>query len=125
MSWLSITPQAIYCAIRHAHEAYRVETFCITENGAAYLDSLGPNGEVDDLGRREYLRNHLISLHRAIQEGFDVRGYFLWSFLDNYEWADGYAKRFGIVYVDYKTLKRIPKLSADWYSKVIESNCVL
>jgi len=125
MSWLSITPQAMYWAIRHAHEAYGVETFCITENGAAYMDSVGPNGEIDDLGRREYLRNHLISLHRAIQEGFDVRGYFLWSFLDNYEWAEGYAKRFGIVYVDYKTLKRIPKLSADWYSKVIKSNCVL
>ena len=125
MSWLSITPQAIYWAIRHAREAYGVETFCITENGAAYMDSIGPNGQIDDLGRREYLRNHLISLHRAIQEGFDVRGYFLWSFLDNYEWAEGYAKRFGIVYVDYKTLRRVPKLSADWYSKVIKSNCVL
>jgi len=125
MPWLSITPQAIYWAIRHAHEAYGVETFCITENGAAYPDCVGPQGEIDDLGRREYVRNHLISLHRAIEEGFDVRGYFLWSLLDNYEWAEGYAKRFGIVYVDYKTLKRTPKLSADWYSKVIQSNCVL
>jgi len=125
MPWLNITPQAIYWAIRHAHEAYGVETFYITENGVAYPDSIGPSGEVQDLGRREYLRNHLISLHRAIQEGFDVRGYFLWSLLDNYEWTDGYAKRFGIIHVDYKTQKRLPKLSADWYSKVIESNCVV
>jgi len=125
MPWLNITPQAMYWAIRHAQEAYGVDTFYITENGAAYLDRVGPSGQIHDLGRREYLRNHLISLHRAIQEGFDVRGYFLWSFMDNYEWGDGYSKRFGIVYVDYKTLRRIPKLSAEWYSKVIESNCII
>ena len=118
-------PPGDILAIRHAHEAYGVDTFYITENGVAYPDSIGPSGEVQDLGRREYLRNHLISLHRAIQEGFDVRGYFLWSLLDNYEWTDGYAKRFGIIHVDYKTQKRLPKLSADWYSKVIESNCVV
>ena len=84
-----------------------------------------PNGEIHDLGRREYLRNHLIALHRAIDEGFDVRGYFVWSLLDNYEWTEGYSKRFGIVYVDYKTLQRTPKLSGDWYSKVIDSNGVV
>jgi beta-glucosidase len=125
MPWLNITPQAMYWAIRHAQEVYGVDTFYITENGAAYLDRVGPSGQIHDLGRREYLRNHLISLHRAIQEGFDIRGYFLWSFMDNYEWGDGYAKRFGIIYVDYNTLRRIPKLSADWYSKVIESNSVV
>jgi beta-glucosidase len=125
MPWLHITPQAMYWAVRHARELYGVKTFYITENGAAYLDRTGPSGQVLDLGRREYLRNHLISLHRTIQEGFDVRGYFLWSFMDNYEWADGYTKRFGIVFVDYNTLRRIPKLSSDWYSKVIESNCVI
>ena len=125
MPWLNITPQALYWAVRHAWEVYGVETFYITENGAAYLDRIGPDGQILDLGRREYLRNYLISLHRAIQEGFDVRGYFLWSFMDNYEWGDGYSKRFGIVFVDYSNLRRIPKLSADWYTKVIESNCVV
>jgi len=125
ISWLNITPQAIYWAIRHAQEVYGVSTFYITENGAPYTDEIQSNGEIHDLGRREYLRNHLISLHRAIQEGFDVRGYFLWSLLDNYEWAEGYAKRFGIVHVDYETLRRTPKLSAYWYSKVIESNAVV
>ncbi|HUJ10002.1 MAG TPA: GH1 family beta-glucosidase [Verrucomicrobiae bacterium] len=124
-SWLSIMPQAIYWAVRHAREAYGVETFYITENGATYFDRVLADGQIHDLGRREYLRNHLIALHRTIHEGFDVRGYFVWSFLDNYEWAEGYSKRFGIVYVDYKTLKRTPKLSGDWYSKVIESNSVV
>jgi beta-glucosidase len=125
ISWLNIVPQAMYWGIRHAHDVYGVKTMYITENGAPYLDRMLPNGEVHDLGRQEFVRNHLISLHRAIHEGFDVRGYFLWSFLDNYEWAEGYAKRFGIVYVDYKTLRRIPKLSAHWYSKVIQSNRII
>ena len=102
-----------------------VVTGCAGFVGSNLADRLLANGEVHDLGRREFVRNHLISLHRAIHEGFDVRGYFLWSLLDNYEWAEGYAKRFGIVYVDYKTLRRIPKLSAHWYSKVIQSNRIL
>jgi beta-glucosidase len=125
ISWLNIMPQAVYWAIRHAHEIYGVDTFYITENGAPYVDVVRPDGEIHDLGRREFLRNQLISLHRAIQEGLDVRGYFLWSLLDNYEWAEGYAKRFGIVHVDYETQRRTPKLSADWYFKVIESNGVV
>ncbi|HVM62658.1 MAG TPA: GH1 family beta-glucosidase [Verrucomicrobiae bacterium] len=125
ISWLNIMPQAMYWAVRHAREAYGVQTLYITENGAPYFDRLLANGEIHDLGRREYLRNHLISLHRAIHEGFDVRGYFVWSLLDNYEWIEGYSKRFGIVYVDYKTLRRTPKLSGYWYSKVIQSNAVV
>lgn len=125
ISWLNIMPQAIYWAVRHAREAYGVKTFYITENGAPYLDRVLPSGEIHDLGRREYLRNHLISLHRAIHEGFDVRGYFVWSFIDNYEWTEGFSKRFGLVHVDYKTLQRTPKLSGYWYSKIIESNGVI
>lgn len=125
ISWLNIMPQAIYWAVRHAHEVYGVSTSYITENGAPYIDRVLPSGEIHDLGRREYVRNHLIALHRAIHEGFDVRGYFLWSLLDNYEWAEGYAKRFGIVHVDYGTLQRTPKLSAHWYAQVIESNGVV
>lgn len=125
ISWLNIMPQAMYWAVRHAHEAYGIETFYITENGAPYVDRVLQNGEIHDLGRREYIRNHLIALHRAIAEGFNVRGYFVWSFLDNYEWTEGYGKRFGIVHVDYGTLRRTPKLSADWYSKVIADNCLI
>lgn len=125
ISWLNIMPQAVYWAVRHAHEVYGVATSYITENGAPYIDRVLPSGEIHDLGRREYVRNHLIALHRALHEGFDVRGYFLWSLLDNYEWAEGYAKRFGIVHVDYTTRQRTPKLSAYWYAKVIESNGVV
>ena len=69
-----------------------------------------------------YLRNYLAELKRAVAEGIPVRGYFLWSLLDNFEWADGYGKRFGIVYVDFKTQQRTPKLSAQFYTSVIRSN---
>ena len=97
----------------------------ITENGAACADHPGPDGVVLDLDRREYLRNYLIALHRALREGYDVRGYFVWSLLDNFEWAEGYAKRFGIVHVDYATQRRTPKLSARWYAHVVRENRVV
>jgi beta-glucosidase len=71
-----------------------------------------------------YLRNHMMHLQRATSEGYPVKGYFLWSLLDNFEWADGYSKRFGIHYVDFETLKRTPKLSAEWYRATIAANAV-
>lgn len=125
LSWINITPQTLYWAIRHASQSYGVKTSYITENGSAFDNELTPEGEVLDLDRREYLRNYLIGLHRAVDEGFDVRGYFQWSVMDNYEWAEGYSKRFGIVHVDYETQKRTPKLSAHWFSRVIAENRVL
>jgi beta-glucosidase len=96
----------------------------ITENGAAFDDEVAPDGHVHDSDRIDYLRQHLIQLHRAIDAGVDVRGYFVWSFLDNFEWAYGYSKRFGIVYVDYQTQQRIMKDSALWYSSVIAANAL-
>jgi beta-glucosidase len=72
-----------------------------------------------------YLRNHLTHLERATAEGFPVKGYFLWSLMDNFEWADGFSKRFGIYYVDFKTQRRIPKLSAEWYREVIARNALV
>lgn len=90
----------------------------VTENGAAYPDHLGPDG-VADVDRIAYLREHVAAIHEAIGRGIDVRGYFLWSFLDNFEWAWGYAQRFGLVYVDYPTQARVPKDSAVWYRDVI------
>jgi beta-glucosidase len=71
-----------------------------------------------------YLRRHLVELHKAIESGIDVRGYFVWSLMDNFEWAYGYEPRFGLVRVDYPTQRRIPKLSARWYSEVIKDNAV-
>ena len=123
--WINITPQTHYWAIRHAAEVFGVKTFYITENGAAFADEFTPAGEILDLDRREYLRHYQIDLHRSVSEGFDVRGYFLWSFLDNFEWAEGYAKRFGIVHVDYETQVRTPKLSARWYAEVIRAGRVV
>lgn len=125
LPWLKITPQCLYWSIRHASEVFGVRTFHITENGAAFADEVTAGGEILDLDRREYLRHHLLSLHRAVAEGYDVRGYFLWSFMDNFEWAEGYEKRFGIVHVDYATQRRTPKLSASWYTNVIRENRVL
>ncbi|MFE2308034.1 GH1 family beta-glucosidase [Streptomyces sp. NPDC059411] len=91
----------------------------ITENGAAYEDHAAPGGAVHDPERIAYLRGHLAAVHRAIGDGADVRGYFLWSLLDNFEWAYGYSKRFGVVHVDFATQLRTPKDSARWYAEVI------
>jgi beta-glucosidase len=123
--WLLVTPQVIYWSIRFAAEVFGVKTFYITENGAAYDDEVTPEGEVLDLDRREYIRNHLIALHRARDEGYDVRGYFAWSFMDNFEWAEGYSKRFGLVRVEYETQRRVPKLSGRWYAEVSKLNRVV
>ncbi|MFD9302063.1 GH1 family beta-glucosidase [Streptomyces sp. NPDC060048] len=91
----------------------------VTENGAAYGDYADPEGAVHDPERIDYLRSHLESVHRAIEDGADVRGYFVWSLLDNFEWTYGYSKRFGIVHVDFATQRRTPKDSAHWYADVI------
>jgi len=102
-----------------------VKAVYITENGAGYDDAPPVNGEVLDLHRREYVRHCLLELHRAIADGAPVKGYFLWSFLDNFEWEDGYARRFGTVYTDFATQERTPKLSAQWYSRVMAENRIV
>ncbi|NUR04574.1 MAG: beta-glucosidase [Streptomyces sp.] len=94
----------------------------VTENGAAYDDYVSPEGAVNDPQRIAYVRSHLSAVHRAIGDGADVRGYFLWSLMDNFEWAYGYSKRFGAVYVDFATQRRIPKASARWYAAVAREN---
>jgi beta-glucosidase len=87
----------------------------ITENGAAFDDGNVVDGYVDDPARVEYLESHLAALKQAIAEGVDVRRYFAWSFLDNFEWEHGYEQRFGLVHVDYETQRRVPKRSGLWY----------
>jgi beta-glucosidase len=125
MPWLYFTAQSLYWGVRHAAEVFGVRSFLITENGAACRDDTAIDGAIVDLDRREYLHSYLVALHRAVAEGFDVRGYFVWSLLDNFEWAEGYAKRFGIVHVDYPTQLRTPKLSARWYAEVIRANRIV
>ncbi len=121
-SWLHVGPEAIYWSPKLASQLWGVKEIYITENGASSTDVLTPEGHVYDSDRIMYLRNYLTQLHRAVSEGVPVRGYFLWSLLDNYEWADGYAYRFGIHYVDFATQKRTPKMSAHFYRDVIARN---
>lgn len=123
--WLNIMPQSIYWGTRLAAEVYGAKAVYITENGCGYDVEPVVEGRIDDLHRRDYVRNYLRELHRAIADGVPVKGYFLWSFMDNYEWQDGYTRRFGIVHVDFKTQKRTPKLSAKWYSTVMTENRVV
>ncbi|MFZ5825984.1 MAG: GH1 family beta-glucosidase [Bacillota bacterium] len=94
----------------------------VHENGCAMPDVLGPDGRVDDPGRLQFLKDHFAASHQAIEAGVNLKGFYVWSLLDNFEWAWGYAKRFGIVYVDYPTQRRIPKSSALWYREVIRQN---
>lgn len=121
-AWITHSPQCMYWCTRAVVEIYGIESLYITENGAGYNDLPPVNGEVLDLHRRDYVRGYLRELQRAIDDGVPVHGYFLWSFMDNFEWADGYARRFGVVYTNYETQERIPKASAKWYSRVMKAN---
>jgi beta-glucosidase len=114
MDW-PVTPDALYWAVRTMTELYAPKAIYITENGAAYPDQVNVEGRVDDFARVEFLRSYLRGVERAVSEGYPLRGYFLWSFLDNFEWQQGYAKRFGIVHVDRETQRRTPKASYEWY----------
>ncbi|MFI6760818.1 GH1 family beta-glucosidase [Micromonospora sp. NPDC050417] len=96
----------------------------LTENGAAYPDQIDADGTVHDPDRVDYLHRHLLALHAAISAGVDVRGYFAWTLIDNFEWAEGYAKRFGLVHVDYADQRRVPKTSARWLGGVARTNAV-
>lgn len=123
--WIYVAPECTYWAVRNVYDLWHPQAIYITENGCSSDDVLTAEGRVEDVDRLMYLRNHLSQLHRAAAESYPVKGYFLWSLLDNFEWAEGYSKRFGIHYVDFKTEKRTPKLSAEWYKQVIASNSVV
>lgn len=120
MPW-PITPACLYWGARFFYERYKLP-IVITENGMANCDWIHADGKVHDPQRIDYLRRHLRELGRAIRDGVPVLGYMQWSIMDNFEWQMGYKQRFGLVYVDYATGKRIPKDSAHWYKKVIACN---
>jgi beta-glucosidase len=122
--WIYVAPECIYWAVRNVCDLWKPKGIYITENGCSSDDVPTADGRIEDTDRVMYLRNHLTHLHRAVHEEYPVKGYFLWSLLDNFEWCDGYSKRFGIHYVDFKTLKRTPKLSAEWYKNTIAKNAV-
>jgi beta-glucosidase len=122
--WLTIGPEALYWGPKMVNKLWEKNALFITENGTSSADVIAPDGHVWDTDRVMFLRNYLTQLQRAVAEGVPVKGYFLWSLLDNYEWADGYEKRFGITYVDFKTEKRTPKLSSYFYKEVIRRNAL-
>jgi beta-glucosidase len=121
-AWINVVPECAYWSIRNVTDLWHPKAIFITENGCASADVPNAAGEIEDIDRVMYLRNHIANVHRAVVEGYPIKGYFLWSLLDNFEWCDGYSKRFGIHYVDFKTEKRTPKLSAKWYREVIARN---
>jgi beta-glucosidase len=120
VDWQPIVPQALYWGPRFVNERYRLPVF-ITENGLSTRDQLFLDGKVHDGQRVDYLYRVLAELGRAAGDGVPVRGYYHWSMLDNFEWADGYKQRFGLVYVDYQSLRRIPKDSFEFYRQVVAS----
>jgi beta-glucosidase len=122
LTWLRVVPEALYWIARFTSQRYGKLPFVITENGFCNLDSVALDGKVHDPQRIDYVRRYLKGLKRAAAEGIPLGGYFYWSIFDNFEWAEGYKSRFGLVHVDYETQKRTLKDSAHWYGKVIRSN---
>jgi beta-glucosidase len=124
MGW-EVHPPALRRLLNKMNAEYDLPPIYITENGAAFKDEVATDGSIHDERRLEYIRQHLIQTSLAMQDGVDVHGYFAWSLLDNFEWAFGYTKRFGIIRVDYETLERTIKDSGHWFSQVIKDNCVI
>jgi beta-glucosidase len=108
--------------LKWLHSEYTPARMLVTENGAAFDDAPDANGDVRDERRVSFLRDHIAAAYEALSAGVPLEGYLVWSLLDNFEWAEGYGKRFGIVYVDFATQRRLPKSSARWYSDVIQRN---
>ena len=123
MGW-EVYPEGLYELLGRLHFDYRFPALYVTENGAAYPDQIGADGRVDDPSRVAYLKTHFTEAAGAIVAGVPLRGYFVWSLMDNFEWAHGYSKRFGLIYVDYQTQRRVLKTSAHWYRRVIAANGV-
>jgi len=123
MGW-EVYPPDIYEIIQRVTRDYAPKAIYITENGYASFDVVSPQGSVEDDKRIDYLRNHLLQLSRAIAEGSPVKGYFVWSIMDNFEWSFGFTQRFGLVYTDYVTLRRIPKKSFYFYQNLIRKRAL-
>ncbi len=124
VDWL-VEPKAFEDLLVRVHDEYRPEAIYVTENGAAFEDDPPTHGRVRDPRRTAYLHDHILAARRAIDEDVPLAGYFVWSLMDNFEWAHGYSVRFGITYVDYATQERTIKDSGRWYSSVTRANALL
>src|SRR5262249_32971420 len=121
MDW-EVYPDALRALLLRLHADYAPRRLYITENGAAYADTVAPDSGIHDEQRTRYLASHLAAARAAIAEGVPLEGYFVWSLMDNFEWAEGFDKRFGVVHVDYATQRRTPKDSALFYCATIDRN---
>jgi beta-glucosidase len=124
-AWLVFGPEVLYWAPKFVQSLWKPKEIHIAENGCGTADELAADGNVYDTDRVMFLRNYLTQLQRATAEGAPVKGYFQWSLMDNFEWCDGFGTRFGLVYVDFKTQKRTPKISADYFREAAASNAVV
>jgi beta-glucosidase len=120
MGW-EVYPEGLTTVLVRLADEYETPRMLVTENGAACLDARRHDGSVHDPERISYLERHIRAVGRAIEQGAPVDGYFVWSLLDNFEWAFGFTQRFGLVFVDYPTLERVPKQSFFWYRDLIEA----
>ncbi|NIW48027.1 MAG: family 1 glycosylhydrolase, partial [Gammaproteobacteria bacterium] len=120
MGW-RVTPEGIYWGARYFYERYQLP-IVITENGMAGTDWVQLDGRVHDPARIDFLHRYLKQIKKAIQDGIDCKAYFQWTFLDNFEWSYGYSQRFGLIFTDFETQRRIPKDSAYWYRYTIQTN---
>lgn len=114
-----VSPQGMVTLLERVQREYAPAAIYITENGASYEDTVLPDGRIEDSDRLTFLREHISAAHRAIESGVPLRGYFAWSLLDNFEWAEGYLRRFGIVHVDFASQRRTPKASALWFRQFL------
>jgi beta-glucosidase len=116
-------PKGLYDLLTRLKRDYPVKALYITENGTAVTDGIDADNRVRDPRRIQYLQDYITHMHQAIQEGVPVKGYFVWSLMDNYEWSHGYSRRFGIIFIDYENgQRRVIKDSAHWYSQIIRHN---
>jgi beta-glucosidase len=124
-SWLTLGPEAMYWAPKFVQSLWKAKEIFITENGCATDDVVADDGKVYDTDRVMFLRHYLTQLQRATADGVPVKGYFQWSTMDNFEWTAGFGNRFGLLHVDFKTQKRTPKLSAEWFREAAGRNAVV
>jgi beta-glucosidase len=123
--WELLGPETLYWGAKHVQTLWNPKEIYITENGMSGTDELTPDNQIYDTDRILFLRGYLTQLQRATAEGAPVKGYFYWSLVDNFEWASGYGIRFGLYYMDYKSLKRFPKLSSEYFRAMAANNSVL
>ena len=123
MGW-EIEPAALTEILVRVRDEYTTLPLYVTENGAAFDDYIGPDGAVHDPERIAYLHGHLRAVLDAVAAGVEMRGYFVWSILDNFEWGHGYSKRFGLTWVDYPSGARLPKSTFSWYQRTVRANAL-